>query len=170
MKKIICFTAITIIVLASCDPKKTETTAAETPKGSGYTLDSSANVDLVKKLNYAFPAGDSVTAFACYSDTAKVHDNLNTMSLKENFKEFSALAAKGLVMKVDNFDAIFESVNYKAAPDGVTNYVIAWVTLSATRGKKTIKIIMNQGFAFKNGKIVEEWDTYDTAGLMDLMK
>ena len=170
MKKIICFTAITIIVLASCDPKKTETTAAETPKGSGYTLDSSANVDLVKKINYAFPAGDSVTVFACYSDTAKVHDNLHTVPIKQNFRDFYSMIAKGVVTKVEKINAIFETVNYKASPDGVTNYVVAWVTLSAQRGKKSVTFIMNQGFAFKNGKIIEEWDTYDTAGLMDLMK
>jgi hypothetical protein len=170
MKRIISVIATAAIVFASCESKKTETAAVETPKGTGYTLDSSANIELVKKMNYAFPAGDSVTVFGSYSDTAKVHDNLHTVSIKEDFREFNSMLAKGLVLKVEKIDAIFETVHNEAFPDGVTSHVTAWVTLSAQRGKKSITFIMNQGVAFKNGKIVEEWDTYDTAGLMDLMK
>jgi hypothetical protein len=30
--------------------------------------------------------------------------------------------------------------------------------------------ILNQVFAIKDGKILEEWDTYDTAPMMELMK
>ncbi len=170
MKKIICLTAIAAIVFASCESKKEATTAAEAPKGSGYTLDSSANIDLAKKINYAFPAGDSVTAFACYNDTAKVHDNLHIMTVKENFREFQGLVKQGLTFKVDKFNAIFEVVNNKPSPNGISNYVVAWVTLNLQKGAKSIKVQMNQAFAMKDGKIVEEWDTYDSAGLMDLMK
>lgn len=170
MRKIICLIAIASIVFASCESKKEGTTAAETPKGSGYTLDSSANVELVKKLNYAFPAGDSTAVYACYNDTAKVHDNLHVVSIKENFREFHSLLAKGLIFKVEKINAIFEIVNYKPSPNGVSNYVVAWVTLSMQKGGKSITVAMNQGFAIKDGKIVEEWDSYDTAGLMDLLK
>ncbi len=162
--------AITAIVFASCESKKEGTTAAETPKGTGYTLDSSANIELAKKLNNAFPAGDSAAVYACYSDTAKVHDNLQTMTIKENFHEFQSLTAQGVTFKVEKINEMFEVVNYKPSPDGVSNYVIAWVTLSMQKGKKSISVQMNQGFAIKNGKIVEEWDTYDTAGLMGLLK
>lgn len=158
------------IILASCESKKEGTSATETPKGSGYTLDSSANIELVKKLNYAFPAGDSAAVYSCYNDTAKVHDNLHTVSIKENFREFHSLVEKGLTFKVENINAIFEVVNYKPTPDGATNHVVAWVTLSLQKGGKSIMVVMNQGFAIKEGKIVEEWDSYDTAGLMDLLK
>lgn len=170
MKKIICLLAIGAIVVVSCESKKETTSSTDTPKGSGYTLDSSANIELVKKLNTAFPAGDSVTAYACYNDTAKVHDNLHVMSVKENFHEFQSLVKQGLTFKLEKINEIFEVVNYKPAPDGVSNYVIAWVTLSLQKGTKSITIQMNQGFAIRDGKVVEEWDTYDTGGLADLMK
>ena len=169
MRKIVYLIAMAAIVFASCESKK-EGTAATTPKGSGYTLDSSANIELAKKLNYAFPAGDSVAFYVCYSDTDKVHYNLHLVSIKENFREVHALVEKGLSFKVDKINEMFEVVNYKPSPDGVSNYVVAWVTLSLQKGGKSILVQMNQAFAIKDGKIVEEWDTYDTAGLMDLLK
>jgi hypothetical protein len=170
MRKLTCFIAVAAIIFASCESKKDGTTTTETPKGSGYTLDSSANIDMVKKLNNAFPSGDSVTAYACYNDTAKVHDNLQTMSVKDNFHEFQSLVQQGITFKLERVEEIFEVVNYKPSPDGVSNYVTAWVTLSVSKGNKTIPVQMNQAFAIKDGKIVEEWDTYDTGGLMGLMK
>ena len=162
--------ALGAIVFASCESKKEGTTATETPKGNGYTLDSSANIELAKKINVAFPAGDSVTAYASYSDTAKVHDNLRTMTVKQNFHEFQSIVASGAIFKLEKINQIFEVVNYKPSPDGVSNYVIAWVTLSLQKGGKTVTVQMNQAFAIKDGKIVEEWDTYDTAEIMNLLK
>lgn len=170
MKKLTSFIVIATIVFASCESKKEATTAPEAPKGTGYTLDSSANIDMVKKLNIAFPSGDSATAYACYNDTAKVHDNLQTMSVKDNFHEFQSLVQQGITFKLERVEEIFEVVNYKPSPDGVSNYVTAWVTLSVSKGNKTVPVQMNQAFAIKDGKIVEEWDTYDTGGLMGLMK
>jgi hypothetical protein len=170
MRKIIGFIAMAAIVFTACESKKEGTSAAEAPKGSGYTLDSSANIDLVKKVNYAFPAGDSTVIYACYNDTAKVHDNLHGVSIKENFRDFHSLMAKGLTFKVEKINGIFEVVNYKPWPNGVSNHVVAWVTLLMQKAGKSITVVMNQGFAIKDGKIVEEWDSYDTAGLMDLLK
>jgi hypothetical protein len=170
MRKTIGLIAMAAIVLVACESKKEGTTSGETPKGTGYTLDSSANIELAKKINTAFPAGDSVAVYASYSDTAKVHDNLHVVPIKQNFREFQALVAKGLSFKLDKVDAIFEVVSYKAEPNGVSSYVVAWVTLTLQKGNKSTTIQMNQAFAMKDGKIVEEWDTYDTAGLMDLMK
>ena len=170
MRKIISLIAMAAIVFASCESKKEGTNAGETPKGSGYTLDSSANVELVKKLNYAFPAGDSTAVFSCYNDTAKVHDNLHVVSIKQNFRDFHSLMEKGLTFKVEKINAIFEIVDYKPSPDGITNHVVAWVTLAMQKGGKSITVVMNQGFAIKDGKIVEEWDTYDSADFMNLIK
>lgn len=170
MRKILGLIAVTAIVLASCEPKKEGTATAEAPKGSGYTLDSSANVDMVKKLNYAFPAGDSAAVYACYNEGAKVHDNMLGVSVQENFRGFQAMLSQGLSVKFEKFDAIFEVVNYKPSPDGYTNYVLAWVTMSAKKGNKSATISMHQAFALKDGKIMEEWDYYDSSELMNLMK
>jgi len=170
MRKIIGLIAMSAIVFASCEPKKEGTTTTETPKGSGYTLDSSANIELVKKLNYAFPAGDSAAVYSCYNDTAKVHDNLHVVSIKQNFRDFHSMLEKGLTFKVEKINAIFEVVNYKPTPDGVSNHVVAWVTLSMQKGGKSITVVMNQAFAIKDGKIVEEWDSYDTSEITTLFK
>lgn len=170
MKKVVYLIVVAAIVFTSCDQKKPEATAAETPKGTGYTLDSSANIELVKKINYAFPMRDSAFVFANYADTAKVHDNLTAMSIKENFRMVNSMLASGAVLKVEKIESIWETVNYKPAPNGVANYVDAYVMLSFKKGSKSVTLIMNQAFAIINGKIVEEWDTYDTEGLMSLMK
>lgn len=170
MKKTLGIFFVAALAFASCETKKEGAAAPQTPKGTGYTLDSSANIELAKKLNAAFPAGDSVTAFSCYGDTAKIHDNLRVMTVKENFREFNSLVSKGITFKLDKINEIFEVVNYKPEPNGVSNYVIAWVTLSLQKGGKSVPVQMNQAFAIKDGKVVEEWDTYDSAGLMDLMK
>jgi predicted SnoaL-like aldol condensation-catalyzing enzyme len=66
---------------------------------------------------------------------------------------------------------VWEAVNYKAdQKTGVTNYVISYYEVTFTKGEKKAKIIFNMNFGIKDGKIVEEWDTYDTAPLKELLK
>ena len=54
----------------------------------------------------------------------------------------------------------------------LTNYPFCPAAYEASLTKETKKVIVriNGVFAFKNGKIVREWDTYDTAPFMELLK
>ena len=53
---------------------------------------------------------------------------------------------------------------------GITNYVISYYEISLAKAEKKATIIFNMNFAIKDGKIQEEWDTYDTAPLTELLK
>ena len=65
---------------------------------------------------------------------------------------------------------IWEEINFKADEKGVTNYVLAYCTNTWTKGDKSIDIVTFQVDAIKDGKIVEEWNVYDSAPLMELLK
>lgn len=169
MKKFIfaCFLVSTII---ACSPKTETTSTFAAPKDlNSYNLDSSANIDLVKKMITAFEAGDSTTYRSCYADTAKFHDNGMDMTLDQNVSNFSFFNASGVTFKVVQVDPIWEIVNKEVAQNGVTNYVISFQTMVFKKGEKEVKVIMNVVNGMKDGKIVEEWGLYDTKPLMDLI-
>ena len=169
MKKFIlsCFVASAIF---ACSPTTEKTNTPDYPSdASGYNIDSSANIDLVKKMITAFEAGDSVTYRSCYADSAKFHDNGTEMTLDQNVGNFSYFKSNGLTYKVVKVDPIWEIVNKEAAPNGVTNYVMSFQTMVFKKGDKEAKIIMSVVNGMKDGKIVEEWGLYDTKPVIDLM-
>jgi len=169
MKKLIlsCFVVSTII---ACSPKtETASTFAAPADLTSYNLDSSANIDLVKKMITAFEAGDSVTYRSCYADSAKFHDNGNDMTLDQNVGSFSMFKSSGVTFKVVKVDPIWEIVNKEVAPNGVTNYVMSFQTMVFKKGEQEVTVIMSVVNGMKDGKIVEEWGVYDTKQLMDMM-
>jgi hypothetical protein len=169
MKKFIlaCLVVSTII---ACSPKtETASTFAAPADLNSYNLDSSANIDIVKKMMTAFEAGDSVTYRSCYADTVKFHDNQLEMTLDQNVANFSFIKSNGLTFKVLSIAPIWEIVNKEAAADGITNYVMSFVTMVYTKGDKEVKITTNMVTGMKDGKIMEEWDIYDTKQLLELV-
>ena len=170
MKKIIltCLIASSII---ACSPTTNKTSSVDYPSNaSGYNLDSSANIELIQKMVKTFENMDSVNYRSCYSDSAKFHDNDKEQSLKENLANFNLYKTKGITIKTEKVDPIWEIVNKKASADGITNYVISYQTVSFKRGDKQVKVLMNVVNSIKNGKIIEEWDTYDTKPMMEILK
>ena len=162
-----CLVVSTII---ACSPKTETASTFTAPKDlSSYNLDSSANIDLVKKMMTAFEAGDSVTYRSCYADTVKFHDNQLEMTLDQNVANFSYIKSNGLTFKVLSIAPIWEIVNKEAAADGIKNYVMSFVTMVYTKGDKEAKVTSSMVTGMKDGKIVEEWDLYDTKLLMDLI-
>jgi hypothetical protein len=163
-----CLIASSII---ACSPTTNKTSSAEYPSNaSGYNLDSSSNIDLVKKMHKTFENMDSVNYRSCYSDSAKFHDNDNKQTLSENLANFNLYKTKGITVKIEKLDPIWEIVNKKASADGITNYVESYVRLTFARGDKKATIIMNIVNSVKDGKIIEEWDTYDTKQMMEILK
>jgi hypothetical protein len=157
--------------IIACSPTTNKTSSAEYPSNaSGYNLDSSSNIDLVKKMHKTFENMDSVNYRSCYSDSAKFHDNDNKQTLSENLANFNLYKTKGITVKIEKLDPIWEIVNKKASADGITNYVESYVRLTFARGDKKATIIMNIVNSVKDGKIIEEWDTYDTKQMMEILK
>jgi len=170
MKKLLFVCLVSAVVFGCTNPSE-KTSSTDYPSNAvGYNLDSSANIDLVKKMVHAFEATDSITYRSCYSDSAKFHDNGRDLPLSENLGTFSYFKSNGVTLKVEKIDPIWEVVNKTAAPDGVTNYVISFQHMIFTKGGKQVKVIMNVVDAIKDGKIVEEWGLYDSKGLSEIMQ
>jgi hypothetical protein len=169
MKKMI-LSLLVITSMIACE-SKTEKPASAIPSNAvGYDLDSSENINIAKKAIEAGINADSVTFRSIYVDTAAIFDNKNKQTIFESLKMAPFFKSKGVIMKLENINVIWESVNFKADDLGVTNYVHAYLDASLTKETKKVMVGINAVFAFKNGKIVREWDTYDTAQLMELLK
>ena len=168
MKKFIlsCFVVSSIM---ACSPKTETTNASSYPSDAvGYNLDSSANIDLVKKMTLAFDAMDSVNYRSYYAENVKFHDNGMDMTLEQNLGNFAFFKSNGITIKTEKIDPIWQAVNKEAAADGVTNYVISFQHLVIKKGDKEVKVIMNVVNGIKDGKIVEEWGLYNAKPIFDL--
>jgi hypothetical protein len=170
MKKFIlaCFVVSTII---ACSPKTETASTFAAPKDlTSYNLDSSANIDLVKKMAFAFETMDSVTYRSCYADTVKFHDNLRDMTLEQNLGYFNFFKSNNLTVKTISFEPIWEIVNKVASPNGVTNYVMSFQNTVYKKGDKEVKVMVSMVDGIKDGKIVEEWSIYDSKAMMELIE
>lgn len=169
MKKFILSYFLVSSIIA-CSPNTESTSTPYYPaEAVGYNIDSSANIELVKKMVLAFESMDSATYRSYYAETAKFHDNGKDMSLDQNLGNFAYFKSNGVTIKTEKVDPIWEAVNKKASEDGITNYVISFQHLIIKKGDKEVKVIMNVVNGMKDGKIVEEWGLYDSKPIFDLM-
>jgi len=160
-----------LTTLFACQSKtETSATANYPTNAAGYNLDSTANTDLVIKTVKAMEAMDTATYRSIYATNAIFHDNLDSMNLDQNMSMFNLFKSKGITVKVLEIQPIWEAVNKVPSQKGITNYVISYQTAQFTKGDKNIKVVMNVVDAMKDGKITEEWITYDTKGLSELIK
>jgi hypothetical protein len=174
MKKVI-LSAIVATTLFACGTKtenaSTSPVANYPANASGYNLDSTANTATLKKINAAGWAGDVATAKAAYADTAVVFDNGTKQKLEENMEMLNLFKNKGIKVNVENYYAIWESVNNKIDENGVQNYTFAYENVAFSKGDKKVNVILFQVDAFsKDGKIVKEWNIYDASKIADLLK
>ena len=170
MKKLIYFIVITTTFFA-CQNKNVNKENAEVPaNATGYNLDSTENTAKVLKVVDALNAWDTVAYRSYYATDALFHDNLDSTTLDQNVSMVSTFKSSGITIKITSVAPIWELVNKKASPTGVTNYVISYQFADFTKGDKTVKVVMNSVDAFKDGKIVEEWNTYDTRKIAELLK
>lgn len=137
---------------------------------NGYNIDSTANTEIILKTVKAMEAMDTVAYRSYYAPDAIFHDNLDTINLDQNIQMISTFKAAGVGIKITSTAPIWELVNKKSSPTGVTNYVISFQFAEFTKGDKTVKVVMNLVDAFKDGKIVEEWGIYDTKNVYELLR
>jgi hypothetical protein len=170
MEKIIYCLAIATTLFA-CQTKTVNTENADIPaNATGYNLDSTENTATVLKAVKAMETLDTVAYRSFYVPDVIFHDNLDTTNLDQNVSMISSFKANGITVKITSVSPIWELINKKPSPTGVTNYVISYQLADFIKGDKTVKVIMNSVDAFKDGKIVEEWNTYDTRKIYELLK
>lgn len=170
MKKIIYCLAIATTLFA-CQTKTVISDNAGIPANStGYNLDSTENTATVLKAVAAMEALDTVAYRSFYAPDVIFHDNLDSTNLDQNINMIASFKANGITVKMTSVAPIWELVNKKASPNGVTNYVISYQFAEFTKGDKTVKVVLNGVNAFKDGKIVEEWNTYDTRKIFELLQ
>jgi len=170
MKKTIALIALTGLLLVSCKKEASpEATTPEIPKiADSYSLIESENIDLQKKCNAAWEAGNVAEYKSYYAEDAVFHDNNKQTTLAENVA-FNTEFLKSGIKPTIRYDVIWEGIHFKANEKGVKNYVLAYCTNTWTKGDKSIQVVTFQVDAIKDGKIVEEWNVYDSAAF-DIFK
>jgi len=170
MKKFIYYVVIATTLFA-CQNQTTKLESTNYPvEAFGYNLDTTENTEVILKAVKAMESMDTNTYRSLYSADAIFHDNLDTTNLDQNIAMISNFKANGIDFKITRVDPIWEVVNKKASANGVTNYVISYQYAEFTKGDKKINVILNSVNAFKDGKIVEEWNTYDTRKIFELFQ
>jgi len=107
MKKIALF-VITTISLISCDTKSNSHNVPS--NATGYTIDSSANTDLVRKAANALVDNDTTAYKNCYTSDAKFYENNDSANLTQNIAGLQAMHDKGIVWKLNKIGAIWETI------------------------------------------------------------
>lgn len=172
MKKTIALIALTGLLFVSCKKEeKTIETVAKNPSQFGINIDKSDNIELVKKLNVMASTFDLVNFKSNFTADAILHDNMKDVTIDENVKMLEDLKSKGITVTLDEKPLIWEAINEKPnEKTGITNYVICYYEVTFARNGKSAKINYNMIFAMKDGKVQEEWDTYDSAPITELLK
>jgi hypothetical protein len=172
MKKLLLCFLVSATLFACTQQPKADTAAANAPLRSyGVGVDSSANIDLIKKSNSCIAEGknDFDTYKTTYSDTAVFHDNGKKISLNDNLAILEQWKKMGLTVSFE-YNATWEDVLNKPDDKGSSNHVFCYLTATFKKGDKTASVSMFQADRVKDGKIIEEWVVYDSAPITDLLK
>ena len=129
----------------------------------------SDNIELVKKFNEAALAYDSAAVVGMYSSPQDtVHDNLNKITAAQSVQAFAKSKAANIKMSIKRYGALWETINAEPNPKGQSNFVIGYIVMNVSNGKESKDLLFHQTCAIKDGKIVEEWDIYDSKPLESL--
>ena len=167
MKKI-ALIVITTITLLSCDTKSNGHNVPS--NATGYTIDSSANTDLVRKAANALVNNDTNAYKSCYTSDAKFYENNDSATLTQNIAGLQAMYDKGIVWKLNKIGAIWETIYLTPKASGKTSYIISYQNYTLTKGGKSIIVRFNVLNNIKDGKIMSEHLRYDNSGIAELMK
>ena len=168
MKKIM-FLAILAVSTVACTQKSESTTVTD-PHQFGFNYDSTAQMDAIKATFKDLENYDTASYISKYADSAKFHDNGKLTNLTENVGLQVGFNAAGIKAKVKDDYVMWSShFNFKNGNQG--DYVYTYLTVTLTRGDKSVDVVMFQANAFnKDGKVKEEWLVYDQSNMGSLMK
>ena len=172
MKKTISLIAIAIMLFTYCKKEeKPSTVEAKNPDQFGVMVKKSANIEMVKKLIAMAENSDFANFKANFAPNAVIHDNMNDITIDENIKMLEDFKANGMTISLSKDPLIWENINDEPnKKTGVKNYVFTYYDATFSKGGKSVVINYNMIFGIKDGKVVVEWDIYDTAPIMGLLK
>lgn len=125
----------------ACSPNAEKSNANNAPtEASGYTLDSSANIELSRKSAKFIETGDTAAYRATYSKDAVIHENMADETVDQNMATINALKAAGITLKIDSGAIYWEDV-YFTPKGGHTNYVHSYMNYDSIKRWKRIKDI-----------------------------
>lgn len=166
MKKIL-LTVIISSVLVACQTKPVETISKYPANAIGYIVDSSAHIEIAKKVVDIFVNGDLAAnkayLLSTYADSAKVWDNQDIQSFAKNIDIYTQVRASGAKFVVIGNPVIWETILDKPAANGVTSYVHAYYVLTAEKAGKKATFTQNIVWEFIGDKVGTEKDLYDSA-------
>ncbi|MEN9382709.1 MAG: hypothetical protein RI940_1592 [Bacteroidota bacterium] len=174
MKKTLLLSVICATLFACSTPEeKKETSETGTATAAGSVTTTGPEVDLMKKAQNAWAAGDWDTYLSCYADTARsVHNgwasNDTTVAKKmssfiDQFKKSRELMDGNVTVE----NTIYEVVTMA---DG-SQYGHAWANLSWKTKKGVVsKSVIFNSYGIKDGKLTYEWPIYDSKPFTDLTK
>ena len=85
-------------------------------------------------------------------------------------KMFKALKSNGISVKFERVAPIWEYVHQSKNMNNPNRYVISYQQAIMSKGDKKTKVVLIAVDLMRDGKIKEEWLSYDTKGIMELMK
>ena len=167
----ISFTLVLIILIISCDTKQAKPVKHDyPPNATGYTLDSTANTDLVKMPLHALITNDTVTYKDTYSSNAIFHHNTDSMNLSQNMAMIKAQFDSKIEMKIFGVPEIWELINNNPDKNGINHYVLSFIDFQLTKGGRSMKLSISFCDLIKDGKQVEEYLIYDKSSIAEFMK
>jgi len=145
---------------------------SDNSKQEGVSNGKPSNTEIVREINDDLVSYNFEKLQSHYNDSTLVHDNLKVETIGKNLQGFIPLKNAGVKFAIEGNPMIYEVINNKqdTLNGGYPSYVFTYITFSATKAgvKKIFKC--SQIFGMKDGKVLEEWDTYDTVPVMELMK
>ena len=170
MKKILLRLIVSASLIA-CTNQETKTDGQTVPtNATGYTIDSSANTDLVRKAANALVNNDTTAYKNCYTSNVIFHDNNDSANLTQNVAGIQAIHDKGIIWKLNKIGAIWETIDLNPKANENTSYVISYQNYTLTKGYKSIVVRFNVLNNIKDGKLMSEYLRYDNSGIAELMK
>ena len=172
MKKLtLAFILFSSISFLQASAQKSQPKTIKTAILTGRNFENTTNTNLVLKTIKAIEVMDTVAYRSYFAPTVVFHDNLDSMNLDQNVGLIGVFKSKGITVQLEKVAPIWEYVYEKnAATKGVSNFVISYQYFNFIKGAKTIKVLISGVDLIKDGKITEEWLSYDTRALYELLK
>ncbi len=172
MKKLtLAFILLTSLSAIQVNAQKSSESSSSSNIPTGSNFEKTANTELVLKTIKAMEAMDAETYKSYFAPNAIFHDNLDSMSLDQNVGLINLFKSKGITVKLEKVAPIWEYVyEKKSSKTEISNFVISYQYLNFTKGDKNVRVLISGVDLVKNGKITEEWLSYDTRSLYELLK
>jgi hypothetical protein len=172
MKKQLVVFALSMAFFVSCKSNDDTKIAEKDPQQTSIGVDSSANINLAKKVNDLAMKFDYEGLKSNFIPKAKLHDNSKDITIEDNIATLKMVQKEGIVISVNGKPLFHEVIMDKPNPKtGISNYVICYYDVTFAKGDKKVNIKnYHMLFAIKDGKVHECWDIYDASELPSLFQ